>query len=279
MYCAITNNPEVPLRTIDERLDVLMSNLIPFEGNLNLRYSDLQPRYLQSEWGQQHANQPLRYSEHFGYDREQMLDDLGEDVNPIGHMRIVHNDMVGFGIDQVMHGSLLREISAADIAVARATALIHDVGESTHRDFRLLCGGTIGDIPYGQKTSEDRATERRITEKIITTLYADMPEWLQQRILSIIAHEEDSVTHTLLETAHAYGFYATGLQAGRIALAIQVERPLADNDDRIANLAGLAKIVTGRIRPKLEPLARDFPLLDKFLADVALTHVRIAEEL
>jgi hypothetical protein len=265
---------------IDHQLDVFLTDLIPFEGNSAISYSSLLPRYTNSSWGHTHSAQPLRYAEHFGYDRDQMLIDLGEDVDPIGHMRIVHNDMIGFGIDQVFNGQRLKDATVADIAAVRIASLLHDVGESSHTDFDLLCGGTIGDIPYGQKTSADRDTEKRIAEKIFATLFADIPEWLQARSLDIISHKEESPVHELLDTAHSYGFYSTGLHAGRIALAAQ-ERRAHDSasSDRIKKLADLAKVVTGRIRPKLETSPQDFTMLFMFLDENETLHDRISAEL
>lgn len=47
--------------------------------------ADLAYRAHNSDFGQVMNDQPLRFSEDFGYDRAQMLKDLGPDVHPIGH--------------------------------------------------------------------------------------------------------------------------------------------------------------------------------------------------
>ncbi|HJQ08132.1 MAG TPA: hypothetical protein VJ836_01470 [Candidatus Saccharimonadales bacterium] len=47
---------------------------------------DLFERFTNSTHGIHQSNQPLRFSTDFGYDKVQMLKDLGKDVHPLDHM-------------------------------------------------------------------------------------------------------------------------------------------------------------------------------------------------
>jgi len=265
----------IPQTLTPEAHAAFSADTIPIVGRTALYYSELFCRYTDHPWGIHHAAQPLRYAQHHGYDRTTMLRDLGDDVHPVLHMRVVHDDVVALGRQTVGIRGAIDLSDPQDIAVARASAIRHDAGESTHQELEMLCGGVIGDIAHGHKTAEDRILERRILGVVTGTLDGDMPDDFRQRILNVMTHQEDSAAHHLLEAAHTWGFYKTALRAGRLALSVRDQPPTL----RAMRLAGLAQEVTGKSRPHLEEISSDFPAIGRRLERAEALHDAIATQL
>jgi hypothetical protein len=269
MY-VLPDGSETSPHSLDAQLDAAVSDIYRFDDSrttTNLRYSRLLPAYLATSWGAAHQQQTPRYAQSFGYAPEEMLTDLGDDVDPVWHMNVVHHDVVRLVIDEVVHRDKPGSNDPADITVSRASALIHDMGECLHPDLNLLCGGTIGDLTRGSKTPADRQLERKILETFIDQVYSTWPETFQSRVLDVVTHQEDSEAHELLQAAHELGFYNTGMRAGQLVLQmIERQDPEATMQTaRFRQLSRLALEVTQASQPELTALSQDIPGIGRIL--------------
>jgi hypothetical protein len=210
--------------------------------------------YSASEFGVHHAEQPLRYTAGFGgYDRPQMLRDLGPDVHPLGHMRATHNMLKAL----MTAGDITREWSTLDLLAAHATAQLHDIGECTHQTLAIECNGVVGDIHHAHKTPEQRAAEARVRNAIYQRM--SLPEDLLARMEGLIWHHEESPVHDALEAAHNLGAYRVGVQAGRVALRhLEENRP---TDKRFFCLQDIAQTVPANVQEEVEKDASVFPYI------------------
>jgi hypothetical protein len=236
-------------------------------------FSGMEYDYATHPWGLHHATQPYRYTQRHGYNPDQMLPDLGNDIHPVRHLRVTHDHVVALGITTLGRRNAINLSDPREIAVARATSLWHDTGETTHPDLDELCGYTIGDILSGTKTPEDRLQEYKLLGTVLSTVGGSLPEHFRQRILNVSTHKEDSVAHRLFDVAHEWGFYAVALRAGRLALSLRDEEPTPSH--RTAQLGRLARSVTVGVRPNLEKAIPDFPVIDERLERAARTHEKI----
>ena len=198
-------------------------------------YDGLLHRYETTSWGKFHMNQPPRFSTNFGYDYNEMLADLGEDVHPVQHMRVAHNNLVGYLLENLTLGE--SSLATEDICTGRLALMLHEVGESTHPDLELLCEGVAGDIPTGEKTADDVETETRVRAKIFETLYSDLPNWLTDRVIGLIQHEEESLIARLMEVAHNTTFIDTATNAKLIAYTVQAEQQGSQRQAQLQRLS------------------------------------------
>ncbi len=228
-------------------------------------------QYAASEYGQYHAQQPLRYSR-WSYDREQMLAELGPDVHPLEHMAVAERTLRG-----------LRQFDASDrwspseSYISSVQALTHELGECAHPALIEICGKVVGDIPYGQKTDEDRRAEAKVWRTMFTTHYPEAPDYLADRLEALVTHQEDSYTHHALEVAHSTGFLRTGLRAGRVALRERAAGTAAS--ERLEKLGRMAVTVTSTVAPKIQQYTADFAYVDAVWAKAEPLYTRIQEEL
>lgn len=218
-------------------------------------YAQLLDIYARSSHGQHQAEQPLRYGAFEYDDRATMLGDLGEDVHPIGHMRVTHDHLTNV---LAVQPELLYDVfdNPGEWRVACIATLLHDIGECTHPELEELCGAVVGDIPEGCKTDTQRGTESRVRKALYELHFPEEPEMKNgtlARAEQIIAHtpeEKDEPLHEAFEVAHRVGTYLTGLRAGSIALREMHHG--SEGTKRLTQLAKLAALVTKANVPRLQ---------------------------
>ena len=182
-------------------------------------YEGLFARYVSSDHGRHHADQPVRYANKYPYQRDQMLEDLGDDVHPVRHMSYTATEIVSPLLDyEIRNGH--EPISTEDIVAIRIAAHFHDIGECEHPSLLDAVGKTVGDVAYGQKTDEDEATEAAIREHIYEELYPDLDPELLAKVEAIIQNADDSLRPAAFSTAEHIGYLLTGLRAGIKALEL-----------------------------------------------------------
>ena len=181
-----------------------------------LTYADVFERYAAHELGVFHADQELRYSKYYGYDRPAMLEDLGDDVHPVTHGLYTHNDIV-----QPLLSSLGRsnaeQPTAEVVAITRIAALVHDFGECEHPELEATLGAVVGDVPHDSVTEEHKQVETTVLDHILTELYPEMNDELRNRVLDVVMRRDDEIGTRAFELAEYIGYYRTGLRAGMLA--------------------------------------------------------------
>lgn len=173
-----------------------------------LDVAELAARAHNSEFGVYMDQQPLRFWDNFGYDRDTMLADLGPDMHPIGHQNETARHMA-LALDAEHELGLTDE----ELGILMFACRIHDMGESMHPEIAGRVGSVVGDIPAGQKTDEDRLIEKKVREFIYAELYSDVDPEILLRVEALIAHEDDTLLHELYELAHGLQTFDTALQA------------------------------------------------------------------
>ena len=188
--------------------------------------------------GQHMRGQPLRFDK-FSYDRERKLADQGMDVDPIGHQW----EAALYGTylledEMLVHGKLPDGLDESDAGLIIFILGVHDMGEDTHPDILATVGATVGDIPFGQKTDDDRATETAVRNYHWAKTFPDIPPELVERIETVITHRDKTILGDLYEAAHDLQAYATGLRAREAQQRILAAPSLGHMDQLIANING-----------------------------------------
>jgi hypothetical protein len=235
------------------------------------QYLGLFQVYASSEYGMHHQQQPLRYEAAFGsYGREEMLLDLGADIDPLGHMPATEETFTHLTADE-------RQVSSMDVHTGRLTAVLHDLGECTHPRLIEKFGAVVGDVPQGSKTDEQRAIEARIWDMLMDRYYQDRLGSSQiERIRKIVTHQEDSWVHSALEAAHDTNTLRVGLCAGKLALTALEQ---GKTGRRLACLSNIGKVVSREIILRMERHAKLFAYPGNTLDKAEPLYQRIQNEL
>lgn len=253
---------------------------VPTErGPVSVR--ELGLRFTDSEYGPAMREQPLRFSQNFGYSREQMLADLGDDLCPIGHQEqlLEYLEQV---IDSEHREQTLFQLSDEEISVLGFVAVIHDIGESMHQKVADAHEGKVlGDKPSGTKTEEDKQLESSIRHFFYRDLYDDVDPTVIQQAEAIIAHDYPTLDqngwthlHEIYEAAHNLQTLNT-VERAENCLDI-VHRTLGQSDERVVALESLARQVRPSTVDKLEQygyLTSVYQALENQPKDSALIHI------
>lgn len=200
-YEKITFDPSV------ERSSLYDYPIPTCHGSATVR--ELGIRFTDSEYGTEMRQQPLRFSQNFGYSREQMLADLGSDLCPIGHQEQLLEYLEKV-IDSEYEQQTLFQLTDEQIAVLSFVAVIHDIGESMHdKVAKAHNGKVLGDKPSGTKTEDDKQLESSIRHYFYRELYADVDPIIIQQAEAIISHDMTTLEqnswmhlHEIYEAAH-----------------------------------------------------------------------------
>lgn len=244
----------------------LLRETLPTDSG-DVKVLDLWRRFDESEYGVHMDTQPLRFAAHFGYDKGRMTSDLGADVNPRLHQyqTALYTSWILDSEDRA--GSLLT--LARDRAVVLTfAASIHDMGETTHPAIEEEVGKTVGDIPAGHKTDEDREIEAAVRGSLYRRLYSDVQPAVLQEVEAIISHKDHNLSHEIFEVAHDLQTYMTAVQAKLTLEARRAhKRPetltVVDDNDEMARLLNLHAEVTAAIIPNLNKRATTYEFARK----------------
>jgi hypothetical protein len=196
-----------------------------------------------------------------------MRDDLGRDVDPIGHMDDVHDILTSILAVELETRHHLGSLAVSDIPLCRFTTQRHDVGENTHARY----GGGVGDIPFGAKTPEQREIEQDVRMQVLIKYWPDLPMHLLIRADRLIMHEpqtaEDMAAYEAIEGAHRLGVYITGISGGKAGITMlrELEAQRKDRDTlseaeqlRLTQLIRLSRDVTTSMQPLVEEVGNHF---------------------
>jgi hypothetical protein len=176
-------------------------------NNGSLCVDDLLQRYIRSEYGQHQAGQPFRFTQ-FGLDNEVLLTDIGPDAHPIAHQ--YETAVMVTKILETERASGNLAITPTESGMVVFASGVHDTGECTHPSL----GRTVGDIPFGQKTPQNRRDEARVLQKVLEEVYPDVHAGVLLRMRLIIGHHDTSVLHDLYEAGHCLRTLEAGRRSG-----------------------------------------------------------------
>lgn len=241
-------------------------------GGRLVEYDELLDRYIKSDFGKHHIEQPARFSglPEMAYDRDQMLIDLGDDVHPVHHMRHTHDKIV-LPLVRSQHKTSRPQFSPLGIRAMRLGALLHDIGECTHPKIEREVGGVVGDIPAPLKTKEHELLEREIRRYLYSELYPDIADKELNLAELIIMGDSQLLPVEGFKMAERLGYYLTAMQAGR--LAIEGKRSSAkDTNPRLRSLGTLGVKVSRDYRPVLDEASDKFKYVEYQMLDTLDRH-------
>lgn len=188
-------------RTYDS--DALAQRVLALRSGESSSVAELRQRFFDSMYGKfMRSQQPLRYSQRYGYDPKQMESDLGDDVCPVLHQYNLLQ-YVQLLIDaEINDDTLFSSLTGEDITILSLACSIHDIGECTHPRLETYGLTLVGDIAYGNKTDEDRENEAKIRKFFYNRFFGDIDPTIIERVEAIISHNDLSILHTYYEAAH-----------------------------------------------------------------------------
>jgi hypothetical protein len=234
---------------------------------------ELFERYRDSEHGQHHAGQRLRFSQDTAYhyeSLEQFLEDLGDDVHPVRHMIHTHDAItVPLLVAQREHHEGL-QFTPDQEAELRTTAVLHDIGECTHGSIEKELGFTPeGDVKYGTEGVLDRKVkEQKIRAYMYEKYFTDLPARLLARVDEIDFKQTDDLAVEAFDVIERLGYFTTARRAADIVIREQAH--FIPGDDRISQLGRLAVIVSHNHYPVLRRSQYTFPYVKQALDKLVL---------
>jgi hypothetical protein len=128
---------------------------------------------------------------------------LGIDVNNLGHLQLSGNLAKAFTHDMDLHQPDFFKDDERDLL--EVAALTHDWAEAV-----------VGDINYGDKTSEHEAEERAQFEQNLAAFFTGKEEWLEeliQRALDEVIFSPDTKLGVAFNAIERVGYVRTALRA------------------------------------------------------------------
>lgn len=242
----------------DPNLPPIVQLELPVRDGSSVSVHELRQRFFQSDFGIHMFDQPLRFSQRYGYERRQMRADLGGDVCPVGHQYELAYHLQQLLDEEEASGSILQLTDEEKATLALACS-IHDFGECEHPVLEGAGLITVGDIPAGGKTEIDRANETDVRKFFYELFYYDVDPMIIERVEAIIAHKDKSLLHELFEAAHELQTLDTVHQAERALAADEIE------EARLFALLGMVTVVKPDHRKKLKRFSH-FVSVQKVLA-------------
>jgi hypothetical protein len=230
-------------------------------------YVGLFNRYVTSPYGLSHAQEKPRFFQRYGYEPSQMLEDLGDDVHPVFHMRHTHDvPLVGLLAVQNSGEFSVPQFTALEIVACRLTAYVHDMGEGTHTDFLGVVKEVVGDKAWGTKSAEDDQKESAIRRFIFEKLFTDIPTEILNIVDRTILEPEDSPLGKPFEITERIGYYLTAMRAGKIALEAHFSNRSDRDEISLSQLTKLALIVSNNHHGVLDQNRYNYPFADLVLS-------------
>jgi hypothetical protein len=235
-------------------------------GAEQIRYLDVHQLYAGSDYGAHHAKQELRFSKVYPYERDAMLEDLGDDIHPVRHMTHTEQNICRPFMDMQNNAAdTLQKFTNEQIAAMRLGVLLHDIGECEHPSLVEDVGHIVGDVPYLQRTQSDSDLEVPIRMFFYDQLFKELPEGLVEKAEAVISETDSEFINKAFNTIERIGYFQTAMKAGRTALTLFEQSP-EDNSQRFIQLSRLARRVSTNHLDTLEERTEDFPYTGAVLA-------------
>jgi len=234
---------------IFERTHPFADALVPLKSGAKVSARELAHRIYESELGVDMLDQPFRYFVRYGYNREDMRNDNGHDVCPIGHQMELSHHIAKVIEAAIEDGTVYGALSNEEMGILMLAAMIHDMGESTHPLVEAAGLEPIGDIPSGLKTDNDRQREVAIRDFMYKTFFADVDDQVIQRVEAIISHNDETILHDLFEAGHlaqtieTSNFAHHSLARERWYREGEIIDITTEDGSRLSGLLGIARVV------------------------------------
>lgn len=230
-------------------------------------------RFAESDFGRFQSTQCLRYAKKYGYgEREEMLADLGDDIDPLRHMLHTHDEV----LLPLIKNKLPHELSDSGESIIRSAALLHDIGECEHPNVISGTGHSVGDVLYHEKNGQHELSEAKIRSWFYESLYPDLPEDFLLQVDEVISNNEANELSHSFNMAERLGYYETAIRAGRVALSSELT---SGNAERTCQLARLSVGVSATHIPVLDKSSSDYEYIEKRLEETSAVYQRIHSEL
>lgn len=247
---------EAPVTTLTDRLPYssLLEAPVATE-NGPVMAIELAERYFRSPYATyMDTDQPLRFADPFGYDRQHMIEDFGTDVLPVGHQRLT-GEYTAWVLQRQYDLTGRFPVDESEIGLVVLGGFLHDSGETKHPEVLAHTGAVCGDIPYGKKTDGHRAIEVAVRKFVWSRTIPDVDPEVVRRMEAMVAHTENSRAHDTYETAHSLQTFNTGLLAGRSVLRemnfYHFGQPMTRNRFEIRQASALARAVVSSCLPSM----------------------------
>jgi hypothetical protein len=221
-----------------DSLEDYFSATVPSVFGDEIRVDELFKRMARSPYGQHIRTQPLRFAkpEHV-FDREKKKELLEMDVDPLLHQfetglfaaRILKHQKDTTGEWPLHYDGT--PMTREEVGISILTPFGHDMGEVTEDSIKEAMEilseelnkeiRVVGDIPYGEKTEEDRENESHVRIEIFKRRLPDVAPEVLCRMEQLIYHGEESVLHDLFEAEHIVQNFNTAYLAEKAAATEQ----------------------------------------------------------
>ncbi|HTK39321.1 MAG TPA: hypothetical protein VL362_00480 [Patescibacteria group bacterium] len=186
---------------------------VPTTDGTYVDTSFLRQRFYGSDLGKAFARQTPRFiKRHTELSEEDALRYLGGDACPVHHQLELADIHLATVLEAEQNDGTLFAPSIEDTGLLYFVSTFHDIGESEHESLVNAGLVTVGDIPHGEKTDEDRAHEATVRRALYRTYFADVDPYFLERAEAIILHKPlpgDEHLHDLYEAAHDLQVFAT----------------------------------------------------------------------
>lgn len=215
--------------------------------------------------------QELRFWHAFAYDRETMIEQLGDDAKPVEHMYQTAVFAAKILEAQIQAGEVI-DIVPQHVGLTLLAIATHDIGESMHPDIKDKLGFVVGDIQRGRKTDLDRQKETAIRRYVWRETLSELNDEDLDFMEMVVAHKHedyDDPSVRLGEAAHSVQSLDTAMRA-RQSFYDQWNKYVAGNDisDRAVAMyrapAALYAEVCTAVIPEIETWAQEFMFINDF---------------
>jgi hypothetical protein len=233
-------------------------------------YDGLFDDYAWSVFGQHHQTQIPRFSKYYGYEPAKMIQDLGDDVDPLMHglhTRVeIFEPLVYF--QNVIAGSEVQKFNPREIAIGRLATQFHDIGECEHPHIEETLNFVVGDVARTVNGGKDEVTEKK-EAKIRGLLFkVALPSLAASGLVpeteAVLTGGKSALASAAFDATELVGYYATGVKAAHLTLLETHHRkegqPKRD-DESYEQLMQLGHKVPVDWMPEILGTAADFPYL------------------
>ena len=226
---------------------------------------ELFDRYASSPHGEFQSRQDPRFAQIYNYEPfPQFIEDLGDDVHPVRHMIHTHDTITVPLLRYQRYSHKHPPFSDDHEAELRTAAVLHDIGECEDSDILENVGFTLGDVAYGTMAEDHKEKEKIIRGYLYDKYFHDVPERLLNRVDQIDLKETKDIAVMAFEVIERVGYYLTSRRAAEIVIENRLK--YQQGDERIAQLARLATIVSFNHREFLQTQVGAFPYVNEVLS-------------
>jgi hypothetical protein len=209
---------------IAEQYELIIGDTIQLPELEGQSYDGLFDDYAWSVFGQHHQTQIPRFSKYYGYEPTEMIQDLGDDVDPLLHglhTRVeIFEPLVYF--QNVIAGDEVQKFNPRKIAIGRLATQFHDIGECEHPQIEETLTFVVGDVARTVDGGKDEVTEKKeakirglLFKVALPSLHAS---GLVHETEEVLTAGKSTLTSAAFAATELVGYYMTGVKAAHLTL-------------------------------------------------------------